>query len=233
MVKKYSIVNSSKTSESSFPILNVLLTILIVIIGIWIGIIIYRNISHESFQTISTNDDSIVRKKLTSALEKQLDAQYIKNNFDLIEPSSMEQKMQQIMSEYGKVQFPSVDTIRSKDLMFISNTNELSDVVNKAKSMKNFYNVGDLVVSNSTFGIDKNKICFGSGANTGAEIGKFTECMVCSVIPDDQLENSRSWKTTRTNINKVCLFNPNVDPNTSSPADAIASMEQCKKFCKI
>lgn len=233
MVKKYSIVNSSKTSDSPFSALNVLLIILIVIIGIWIGVIVYRNISHESFQTASTNDDSIVRKKLTSALEKQLDAQYIKNNFDLIEPSSMEKKMQQMMNEYNKVQFPSIDTIGSKNLMFISNTNELTDIVNKAKTMKNFYKVGDLIVSNSTFGIDKNKICFGSGANTGAEIGKFTECMVCSVIPDDQLENSRSWKTTRTNINKVCLFNPNIDPNTTSPADPIASMEQCKKFCKV
>lgn len=225
MVKKYSIVNSS----SSQHILNILLSILIVIIIIWIGAIIYKNISFEPFQSGSAqSEDSVVRSKLTSVLEKQLDAQYIKNNFDLIEPSSIEQKLQSITNEYNSVDFPMVD---AEGHVFISNADELKDIVGRAKTMKNFYKVGDLVVSNSTFDIDKDKICFGTGTGTGAR--KYTECMVCSVIPDDQLENSRSWKTTRTNINRVCLFNPNIDPNTSSPADAIASMEQCKKFCQV
>ena len=51
--------------------------------------------------------------------------------------------------------------------------------------------------------------------------------MVCSVH-DKNFYNTQEWKNTKTNIDKVCLFNDN---NKNYPG--VPNLEQCKKFCKV
>ena len=55
---------------------------------------------------------------------------------------------------------------------------------------------------------------------------KYQHCMVCSVNPESEYKDYNSWKKTKTNINKVCLFNFNAKPNSD-----ILNYEGCMNNC--
>jgi hypothetical protein len=57
---------------------------------------------------------------------------------------------------------------------------------------------------------------------------KYPQCMVCNIVSDKDLTDSDTWKNTKTNINEVCLFNPNSKKNSGIP-----NLNQCKKMCNV
>ena len=52
--------------------------------------------------------------------------------------------------------------------------------------------------------------------------------MVCSVEDNKNLTDTLGWKNTKTNIAKVCLYDPNATSKTGTP-----NLAQCKTFCNI
>jgi hypothetical protein len=117
----------------------------------------------------------------------------------------------------------------------ISKQSELDVILTEAKNMKNFYKPGDIVTLNSTFGISKNDICYRQNNKpikpTPDFIAKYPNCMVCAIEDENDdidLKNTQGWINTKTNISKVCLYNPDANPNSG-----IANLEQCKTFCNI
>jgi len=57
---------------------------------------------------------------------------------------------------------------------------------------------------------------------------KYPNCMVCAIEDDKNLTETLGWKNTKTNISKVCLYDPNATSKTGTP-----NLAQCKTFCNI
>jgi hypothetical protein len=172
-----------------------------------------------------TNIKNVIQEKL----EKQSQAIYLSQNYDKVDSSSFNDEMMFLMDKFSNTNFPSVD-LTNKTV--IKTQPELDSILSEAKLMKNFYNPGDIVNSNSTFSIDKNNICYRSNGQlvkpTVEFLQKYPECMVCSVESEQNLYNTNSWKTTKTNINKVCLYNPDAETNSGIP-----NLSDCQNFCGI
>jgi hypothetical protein len=125
-----------------------------------------------------------------------------------------------------------------RDKKIINNQTELNTVLSEASKMKNFYKPGDIVNTSSTFGITKDDICYRQNNKpikpTPDFMKKYPNCMVCTIENENENEDNKNltdtlgWKNTKTNISKVCLYNPNATSKTGTP-----NLEQCKTFCNI
>ncbi len=152
----------------------------------------------------------------------------ISQKFNKIDENSMNDIINKFKNELicCSNDIPSIDNSKG---IFISDINELSELIDKTSSFKNIYKPGEIVDSNSSFTIDKNKICFKSEnklSNLNPEIkNMFTGCIACSVQSEDY-SNTPGWNNTKTNIKQVCLYGDNPDPLLGVP-----NLEQCKKLC--
>ena len=125
-----------------------------------------------------------------------------------------------------------------KNNFIINNEFKLNKYIIDTKNFKNIYKPGDIVDKPSSFNIGVKNICF-SNIDQNDVKNKNLQCMVCSVNktnysnpndkadPDNEYLKSDSWKKTKTNINKICIFNNDTtDPN-------VLNYEQCKNFCTV
>ena len=242
MSKKYTISNNSFNTDS-YVVFYIFYIILFFILLFVINFIfttkyidMYDNVSssNSSQEQVQENILSELNLKseeinsLKNKLEQQNRQIYISQNYDKIDSSSFDVQLALIKNDFSKTDFPNVDlskytTINSKD--------EYDLLVNQCSSMKNYYKPGEIVTANSTLNINKNNICYRTDGKPMENINeiskKYSECMVCSVIPDSIVKDSNSWKNTKTNIDKVCLF------NSKSQDSNIPDLNQCKKFCSL
>lgn len=171
-----------------------------------------------------------MRDTLQNKLLEQSQAIYLSQNFDKVDPSSFNDQLSFLLVDFADTRFPEINMDNKK---IINNQNELNNVLSEAANMKNFYKPGDIVNQNSTFDITKNDICYRQNDRsikpTPEFIKKFPNCMVCDIEDDNvDLKNTSGWRNTRTNISKVCLYNPDAKPNSGIP-----NLKQCQTFCKI
>lgn len=178
--------------------------------------------------TIKNKELNLSNEKLEDKIEKQKMDFYIASNYNKINEKSL-QNLPMISRQFNSSGYPQVDL---DDFTIIKNKQNLDKVVQKAKTFKNIYKPGDIVSDNSSFNITKDNICYRNNGKpmkvTREFKDKYPECMVCTTIPAEKLKDSESWKDTKTNIEKVCLFNPKSKDNSG-----IANLKECKKMCSI
>lgn len=191
-----------------------------------------KNMSQEQL-TIElakkNNELSNIKNVVQETLAKQSKAIYFSQNFNKVDSSSFDNELNFLLYDFASTKFPSVDFEGKK---VIGTNEELEKVLDDVSKMKNIYKPGDIVSANSTFGIGPNDICYRNNGipikPTGEFVEQYPSCMVCEVEDESHYKNSNAWKNTKTNIKKVCLFNPNAEPNTGIP-----NLSQCKTFCGI
>ena len=261
MSKKYQIINSNINTDNTnectvFYLLYIVL--FFVIVFIIYKIILCFSSPKEKFANVSTTTtnstitttapilsqqiiDELKQKNteltsikdtLQNKLLEQSQAIYLSQNFNKVNPSSFNDQLSYLLVDFADTKFPELNMDKKK---IISTQTELDNVLSEAADMKNFYKPGDIVTSNSTFGIGKNEICYRQNnvpiKPTPDFIAKYPNCMVCEVENEDDdidLTNTPGWKHTKTNISKVCLYNPKANPNSGIP-----NLSQCKTFCNI
>lgn len=171
----------------------------------------------------------IIKDTLENKLIEQSQAIYLSQNFNKVDSSSFNDELTYLLVEFADTKFPELDM---KDKKIIDTQTELNTVLAEAKEMKNFYKPGDIVNTSSTFGITKDDICYRHNNKpikpTPEFMKKYPNCMVCAIENDKNLTDTQGWKNTKTNISKVCLYDPNAAPKTGIP-----DLAQCKKFCNI
>jgi len=244
MNNKYEILNSKSNYDSI--IFYLLYIVLIFVVVFIIFKIIYKFNNYENFKNTTDNQNKLspetmqelieknneltnIKNSIQDKLEKQSKAIYISQNYDKIDSSSFDNEVDFILGKFNSTTFPQMNLDGKK---IINTESDLSSVLNEVKLMKNFYKPGDIVLTNSTFDIDKNKICYRQDGKlikpTVDFLQKYPECMVCTVESEQNLYESNPWKTTKTNINKVCLYNPTAETNSGIP-----NLNDCKKFCNV
>lgn len=171
----------------------------------------------------------IIKDTLENKLIEQSQAIYLSQNFNKVDSSSFNDELTYLLVEFADTKFPELDM---KDKKIIDTQTELNTVLAEAKEMKNFYKPGDIVNTSSTFGITKDDICYRHNNKpikpTPEFMKKYPNCMVCAIEDDKNLTDTQGWKNTKTNISKVCLYDPN-----STPKSGIPNLAQCKTFCNI
>jgi hypothetical protein len=257
MSKNYEIINSNNDLNASkkctiFYLLYIVLFFVIIFI---IYKIIFCNSNREKFENVSMsstitpesstntmstqeslqyfkekNDElNTIKDALQNKLLKQSQAIYISQNFNKVDSSSFNDELTYFLANFTDTKFPELD-MSSKNI--INTQSELNTVLSEAKSMKNFYKPGDIVSANSTFDITKDNICYRHNNQpikpTPEFMKKYPNCMVCSIEDESNLKNTLGWKNTKTNISKVCLYDPNAPTNSGIP-----DLSQCKQFCGI
>lgn len=254
MSKKYQIINSNIDSNTSnectiFYLLYIVLFFVILFI-IYKIIFCFSN-PKEGFENTLTsktetkssqqiiddlkykNDElSNMKNTLQDKLLEQSQAIYLSQNFNKVDPSSYNEQLSYLLIDFADTKLPELNMDKKK---IINTQTELDTILAEAANMKNFYKPGDIVNTNSTFEIGKNEICYRQNNKpikpTPEFIAKYPECMVCAVedeIDDVDLVNTSGWANTKTNISKVCLYDPKAKPNSGIP-----NLEQCKTFCNI
>lgn len=177
---------------------------------------------------IENEELNLSKSKLEDDIKNQARAYYISSNFDKIDSESFK-GMDFIAKRFDSDGYPQVNL---KNFKVIKNQEQLDDVVNEVKTFKNYYKAGDIVTDNASFNIDKNNICYRADGKpmklTKAFLKKYPQCMVCSTVNKKDLADSDSWEDTKTNIESVCLFNPD-----SKKDSGIPNLEGCKKMCNI
>ena len=178
----------------------------------------------------SKNDELMnMKNTIQNKLQEQTQAILISQNYDKVDSSSFDDELSFLLVDVANTQLPSID-IQGKKI--VQTQSELYDVLGEATRMKNYYKPGDIVTANSTFNIGKNDICYRSNGKSikldSNFISQYPNCMVCSVESENNLENSNAWTNTKTNINKVCLYNPKAEANSGIP-----DLKQCQQFCSI
>lgn len=178
----------------------------------------------------STNNALKMSKQtLEESMKKQARALYLANNFYRIDNSSLNNEVSFINDDFVDIRLPETD-FNGKTL--VSTQQEWSDLLAKANEYKNLYKPGDVVIKPAEYNISKDTICYKDYethlSNDPNFKKKYPECMVCSVNPDTDYKNTKSWKNTKTNIHKVCLFNPNA-PNNST----LLNYNGCKNLCTL
>jgi len=170
-----------------------------------------------------------LRDKILKRIEEHDKATYISKNFNKINPDSFDQELEYIDLYFKNNNLPTTDLARYK---IITSQGDLEKLIFEASTFKNIYKPGEIVNTNSTFDIDKNKICYQNKnillKNDPNFILNHPECMVCSINPPETYDKTNSWFNTKTNIKEVCLFNSNSSPNSGIP-----NLDDCKKFCSI
>jgi len=187
-------------------------------------------IEQELQQIKSLNNAlELSKQTLENVVKKQERSIYLSNNYYKIDDTSYINELNFINNDFMDVKLPSMDF---KNKKIIESEKELNDYINKCSEYKNIYKVGDVVLKSSDDNITKDDICYKDHANklsVDPEFKqKYPECMVCSVNPESDYSNTKSWKNTKTNIQKVCLFNP-----VSSSDTSILNYDGCKKLCKL
>ena len=171
---------------------------------------------------------NLSNSKLEDKIKSQDRAYYISSNFDKIDEHSFS-GMDFIANKFDSDGYPQMDLNEYK---VVSNETQLDQIIDEAKTFKNYYKSGDIVTGNSSFNIDKNNICYRTDGKlmelTPEFKKKYPQCMVCSTVDKNQLANSDSWRNTKTNIDKVCLFNPK-----SKKDSGIPNLKGCKKMCNL
>ncbi len=243
MNKKYKIINSNMNNEQDCE--NCLDIFIYIILFSIVFYLIYKFIfNRESFENTcpeNVNYDTINKlqqqnnelNNFKETVEKKIDkydrANFLATNYNKVDPISYTKEMDFMYNQFENSDFPTTDLSKYK---VISNELELNNLIESVSKFKNFYKPGEIVVSPSSIGIDKNIICYqdkGKLLKTDPEfLAKYPECMVCDTNNSSDLKNTIGWKNTKTNISEVCLFNPNPEPNSPIP-----SLTDCKKFCNI
>lgn len=211
---KYTIINSSN--------LNILIILVYIILMATVAWICLQYLpSTENFDNL---DNSKLLQEL-KASNKEL--QNIKSELEI--ESKNKERLNFLSQNFNKivdiknltindVTYPQIDLNKWK---IISDSTELKNLVISAKTFKNIYKVGDIITLNSDYLIDKKQICYGNGADELI----YPECMVCS-IDDEGID----WKNkiSKTNINKVCLFDTNIKSTSLVP-----NLLECQTMCNI
>jgi hypothetical protein len=171
----------------------------------------------------------ISKETLEESMKKQARATYLANNYYRIDDSSFNNELAFINDDFVDIRLPENDF---NGKILVKTTSEWNDVLAKANSYKNLYKEGDVVIKPSEYNISKDTICYKDYethlANDPTFKQKYPECMVCSVNPDTDYKNTKSWKNTKTNIHKVCLFNPNTSNDST-----ILNYNGCKNLCGL
>ncbi len=166
---------------------------------------------------------------LEESMKKQAKALYLSNNYYKIDDSSFDNEISFINDNFADIRLPQSD-FNNKTL--VKTTSEWNDLISKANNYKNFYEPGDVVIKPSDANISKDNICYKDYeshlTNDPSFKQKYPECMVCSVNPDTDYKNTKSWKNTKTNIEKVCLFNPNIKNNSTN-----LNYDGCRNLCGL
>ena len=244
MNKKYQIVNSNQNENSTFFYLLYIVLILVIIFLIYkISLYLTPSANIDNFTTTqmltpgqqmeSLQQENVqlvyIKNTLENILSEQSRGIYLSTNYNKIDESSFNDEVNFINTDFDNINLPSIDLSNSN---VISTQAELNNVLSEVSLMKNYYNSGDIVTANSTFNISKNDICYRSNGKPinpdPSFVKNYPNCMVCSTESPETLSNSNAWQHTRTNINKVCLFNPTSEANSGIP-----NMQQCKQFCNI
>lgn len=244
MSKKYQITNLNQNDECTIFYLLYIVLFFVIIFIIYKIIFIYNKTEtfdnlvatktlspEELMQELQSKNMELTNMKntLQDKLQEQSLAIYLSQNYDKVDSSSFDDELSFLLVDFANTQLPSIDT---EGKQIVQTQAELSGVLSEASGMKNFYKPGDIVSSNSTFNIGKNDICYRSNGKPikpdPTFISQYPNCMVCSVESEDTLDNSNAWLNTKTNINKVCLFNPKAESNSGIP-----DLKQCQQFCNI
>lgn len=155
-------------------------------------------------------------------------AYYISSNFDKIDDESFK-GTDFLTHRFNSDGYPQIDL---KNFKVIENQEQLDNVIGEVKTFKNYYKPGDIVTDKSSFNINSTNICYRADGKpmklTEEFKEKYPQCMVCSVVDKKDLPDSDTWRETKTNINTVCLFNPESKNNSGIP-----NLSECKKMCKI
>ncbi len=246
MNKKYKIINSNLENDNICDLSSLSILIYIILFSI-IFYLIYKLIfQKENFENVNNsqnnNNQTIIDElkqknkelsELKSTIEnkaKEFDrAEFLTKNFDKLNEDSSEKLSNEIFNSFTKNNIPEIDIDKYR---IILDQNDLGIVISNISKYKNFYKPGEIVTSPSSEIIDKNIICYqdkGKLIKTDPDfLKKYPECMVCAINDNPNVTETVGWKNTKTNIKEVCLFNPN--PNPDFP---VASLEECKKLCKI
>lgn len=175
------------------------------------------------------NELNTIKDTLQNKLIEQSQAIYISQNFNKVDSSSFNDQLAYLLVEFADTKFPELDM---EDKKIVNTQTELDAVLSEAKGMKNFYSPGDIVNASSTFGITKDDICYRHNNKpikpTPEFMKKYPNCMVCAIEDDKNLTNTLGWKNTKTNISKVCLYDPKAISKSGIP-----NLTECKTFCNI
>lgn len=245
MNKKYQIVNSD--SNENCTIFYLLYIVLIFVIIFIIYKIIFKTYSNEGFTTIESPQKNLspeqimqelqeknnellnIKNSLQTKLEQQSKGIYMNQNFNKVDSSSFNNELKFLLMDFTETKLPQIDMSKKK---IIRTPTQLSAVLSEASQMKNFYKPGEIVSENSTFGITKDNICYRHDGKpikpTPSFMEQYPNCMVCTTDNSPNFKNSNAWLNTKTNIDKVCLYNPKAEANSGIP-----NLEQCQKFCNI
>jgi hypothetical protein len=165
---------------------------------------------------------------LEDKIKAQARAYYISSNFDKIDEKSFN-GVNFIANKFNSDGYPQMNL---KNYKIVKNQKDLNKIIDTVKTFKNNYKPGDIVTDNSSFNIDKDNICYRTDGKpmelTKEFKQKYPQCMVCNTVDKSDLEHSDSWKHTKTNINEVCLFNPE-----SKTDSGILNLAGCKKVCNV
>lgn len=182
-------------------------------------------------QEIKLQNDALKMSKeaLEESIKKQERALFLAHNYYRIDDDSFNNEVAFINGNFSDIRLPESDF---KNKILISGITDLNKLMQRTSQYKNLYKVGDIVLHSSDNNISKDDICYKDySANIKKDEDfkkKYPECMVCSVNPESDYKNTPSWKNTKTNIHKVCLFNPNA-PNDSTTLN----YSGCKKLCGV
>jgi predicted RND superfamily exporter protein len=239
MSKKYIIKNSNTNlntiSDNECTVLYFLYIVLFFVIIIIIYKFLYcyeNNNETETFKNNNNKELSQIKKSLQNKLKEQTQAIYISENYNKVESSSLNDELKNLLIDFADTKLPAINMDNKK---IINNQIELNSILTEVKGMKNIYKPGDIVNSNSTFNISKDDICYRHNNKaikpTTDFVSKYPNCMVCAIENDEinnNLKKTQSWINTKTNISKVCLYDPKAKPNSGIP-----NLKQCKTFCNI
>lgn len=248
MSKNYEIINSNSNLNNSeeckiFYLLYIVLFFVIVFI---IYKIVFCNLNKEKFENIvSTSNNSTqetlqylteknkelstIKDTLHNKLLEQSQAIYLTQNFNKVDSSSFNDELNYLLVDFADTKYPELNMNNKK---IINTQSELNTILSEAQNMKNFYKPGDIVQYSSTFGISKDDICYRHNNKqikpTLEFMKKYPNCMVCSIEDNKDLKDTLGWKNTKTNISKVCLYDPNATSKSGTP-----NLQECKTFCNI
>ena len=185
--------------------------------------------SENSIKNLITQNEELnqIKTVLQEKLVQQSRAIYLSDNYEKIVEDSFNDEVNFLNLEFDNIILPEINV---ENYVLVESENQLQGMINQAQGFVNIYKPGDIVYNNSTFGIDKNTICY-PDLKKDQEMDpdflkNYPNCMVCNI--NNPYSETKSWHNTKTNIDKVCLFNYNAEQNSGIP-----TLEQCQSLCEI
>lgn len=187
----------------------------------------------ENVENLQNKNNELqnIKDTLENKLLEQTKAIYLSKNFDYIDPDTFNNQLTFLLADFADTKLPEIE-MSEKNI--INTQSDLNDLLSRTSNMKNFYKPGEIVELNSTLEIGKNEICYRKNnipyKPTSEFLEKYPACMVCEIENSNDISNTniKNLNDTKTNISKVCLFNPEAKPNSGIP-----NLAQCKNFCNI